>query len=47
MQNEDLKRNKELMKGISDNELVQAMIGNVKLSAPGVSKVLKKMKKKK
>jgi len=44
---DDVKRNKELMKQITDNELVQAMIGNVKLSAPGVSKVLKKMKNKK
>jgi hypothetical protein len=35
---------KDLLKGIADNELFQQMIGNVKLSTPGFSKAVAKKK---
>jgi len=41
---EGTKRDKELIKLVSENEWVQAMIGDVRISSAGASKVVKKQK---
>jgi hypothetical protein len=38
-------REKELMKAITDAELVACMIGNVKITAPGLTKLKQSQKK--
>eukprot|EP00897_Mesotaenium_endlicherianum_P003139 jgi/Mesen1/2853/ME000174S02111 len=38
-------REKELMKAVTDPEIIGAMIGNVKLTAPGLAKVMQSQKK--
>ena len=40
-------RERELLKGMQLPELVAAMVGNCKVTAPGMTKVVKDMKKKK
>ena len=40
------KRLKELMKFVSDNDWIQALISDVKISSPGASKVTKQQKAK-
>jgi hypothetical protein len=41
----DHNRNRELMKLVGENEWVQAICGDVKISAPGASKLIKTQKK--
>ena len=38
-------REKEVMKAVQDPELVAAMMGNVKVSAPGVTKMMQTRRK--
>ena len=44
---EAMTREKELIKACSDPELVAAIIGNVKITAPGLTQLKQKQKKEK